>query len=52
MPITWPTLALAFAGTLVVYNIDRLRDLELDRNTAPLRNRLRYPKTGALCSLW
>ena len=37
MAITWPTLALAFAGTLVVYNIDRLRDLELDRTTAPLR---------------
>lgn len=30
--------ALAFCGTLVVYNLDRLRDLERDRTTAPLRS--------------
>jgi 4-hydroxybenzoate polyprenyltransferase len=28
---------LAFAGTLCVYNVDRLRDLERDRTTAPAR---------------
>ncbi len=29
--------ALAFAGTLLVYNLDRLRDLERDRASTPLR---------------
>jgi len=33
-----PTLALSFAGTLAIYNVDRLRDLERDRVTAPLRS--------------
>jgi 4-hydroxybenzoate polyprenyltransferase len=36
-----PTAAatgLAFAGTLVVYNVDRLRDLDRDRATAPQRS--------------
>ncbi len=34
-----PRLAgLAAAGTLVVYNVDRLRDLERDRLTSPLRS--------------
>jgi hypothetical protein len=34
-----PRLAgLAAAGTLVVYNVDRLRDLERDRLTAPVRS--------------
>ncbi len=31
-------LGLAFAGTLVVYNVDRLRDLDRDRATAPDRS--------------
>lgn len=31
------TLALAAAGTLVVYNVDRLRDTGSDRDTAPRR---------------
>lgn len=30
--------ALACAGTLVVYNVDRLRDLDRDRSTTPLRS--------------
>ncbi len=30
-------MGLVFAGTLVVYNVDRLRDLERDRASAPLR---------------
>lgn len=33
----WATVALAGAGTLVVYNVDRLRDVPADRKTAPLR---------------
>ena len=31
-------MALAVAGTLVVYNVDRLRDLDHDRKTAPARS--------------
>jgi len=31
-------IALAAAGTLVVYNVDRLRDLERDRSTSPQRS--------------
>jgi hypothetical protein len=33
----WESAALAASGTLVVYNIDRLRDLAADRATSPLR---------------
>jgi len=32
------TLGLAVCGTLVVYNVDRLRDLDRDRATTPLRS--------------
>src|SRR5512145_2462016 len=32
-----PVLGLAFAGTVVVYVIDRLRDLPRDRSSAPER---------------
>ena len=32
-------LGLAFAGTLAIYTTDRLRDLERDKITAPLRSR-------------
>ena len=40
MVVTPPIAAfgLAFAGTLVVYNVDRLRDLDRDRATAPDRS--------------
>jgi len=34
-----PELGLAFLGTLFVYNVDRLRDLERDRAESPLRSR-------------
>jgi len=34
-----PPVALALAGTWVVYNVDRLRDLERDRTAWPLRTR-------------
>lgn len=32
-----PVLGVAFAGTLLVYDVDRLRDLERDRATTPAR---------------
>ncbi len=34
----WAVWILAFAGTLVVYNVDRLRDLDRDRETTPIRS--------------
>jgi hypothetical protein len=34
----WITPALAAAGTLVVYNVDRLRDVRADRHSTPLRS--------------
>jgi len=34
----WDVIALAFTGALVVYPIDRLRDIERDRRRAPLRS--------------
>ncbi len=37
--IPWSSVGLAAAGTLVVYNVDRLRDVDRDRQTAPLRSR-------------
>jgi hypothetical protein len=36
--VTGAAVGLAFAGTLVVYNVDRLRDLDADRETAPDRS--------------
>lgn len=39
VPISTAAVALAFSGTLVVYNVDRLRDLDRDRITSPLRSR-------------
>ena len=38
IPLDPRLLGLAAAGTLVVYNVDRLRDLERDRLTAPARS--------------
>jgi len=35
---TVPVVGLAFCGTLVIYNVDRLRDLPRDRVTAPRRS--------------
>ncbi len=37
VPVDPRAVALAAAGTLVVYNIDRLRDVERDRSTSPRR---------------
>ena len=37
LPPDWIAAALAGSGTLVVYNIDRLRDVDADRATTPLR---------------
>lgn len=39
VPLSWTVIGLVFGGTLAVYNVDRLRDLERDRITAPLRTR-------------
>jgi hypothetical protein len=36
--LSLPAVGLAFAGTLVVYNVDRLRDVERDRETTPRRS--------------
>jgi hypothetical protein len=38
VPIAIPAVGLAFAGTLVVYNVDRLRDVDRDRATTPQRS--------------
>ena len=38
IPLDARLAGLAAAGTLVVYNVDRLRDLKRDRVTAPLRS--------------
>ena len=38
VPASIPAIGLAFAGTLVVYNVDRLRDIEPDRATTPQRS--------------
>ncbi len=48
VPLRTDALLLAFAGTLVVYNVDRLRDLERDRFTAPLRSAFVEHHRGAL----
>jgi hypothetical protein len=44
-------VTLAFGGTLAVYNIDRLRDLERDRVTAPLRSAFVEAHRSLLMSL-
>jgi hypothetical protein len=44
-------VALGASGTLVVYNIDRLRDLENDRLTAPRRSRFVAQHRDALTAL-
>lgn len=44
-------VALGASGTLVVYNIDRLRDLESDRLTAPRRSRFVARHRDALTAL-
>ena len=44
-------LGLAAAGTLVVYNIDRLRDVDRDRLTCPARTRFVERWRSALTAL-
>lgn len=39
VPPSWTVTGLVFGGTLAVYNVDRLRDVERDRATAPVRTR-------------
>lgn len=38
VPVAAPAVGLAFAGTLLVYTVDRLRDVERDRATTPRRS--------------
>lgn len=38
VPVPVPAVLLAIGGTLAVYNVDRLRDLERDHGTSPLRS--------------
>jgi 4-hydroxybenzoate polyprenyltransferase len=45
------TLAIAAAGTLFVYNVDRLRDVERDRATSPRRTAFVERWRGALVAL-
>lgn len=49
--ILWPALAVAACGTLVVYDVDRLRDLQRDRLTAPARSAFVARHTRALRAL-
>ncbi|MGH0028636.1 MAG: hypothetical protein ACQGVC_02510 [Myxococcota bacterium] len=44
-------VGLAFCGTLLVYNVDRLRDLARDRVTSPARSRFVEEHRGALLGL-
>jgi 4-hydroxybenzoate polyprenyltransferase len=44
-------VGLAFSGTLVVYNIDRIRDLDRDRRTAPDRSAFVAAHAGTLSLL-
>jgi 4-hydroxybenzoate polyprenyltransferase len=46
-----PVVALAFLGTLAVYAIDRLRDLDRDRVTAPLRSTFVEQHRNALIAI-
>jgi hypothetical protein len=51
VPVAAAAVGLAFAGTLVVYNVDRLRDLDADRTTAPDRSAFVAEHGGALALL-
>lgn len=44
-------VGLAVAGTLVVYNVDRIRDVERDARTAPARSRFVRERGGGLALL-
>ena len=45
------TLGVAFTGTLLVYNVDRLRDLERDRSTTPERSAFVSRHFTTLCGV-
>jgi 4-hydroxybenzoate polyprenyltransferase len=51
IPPAASAVGLAFTGTLVVYNIDRLRDLDRDRATSPDRSAFVERRAGALALL-
>lgn len=50
-PTPWGAMGLAATGTLVVYNIDRLRDLERDRASSPGRTAFVEQHRGGLVVL-
>jgi hypothetical protein len=51
VPAGFVPVGLAFTGTLVVYNVDRLRDLERDRKTSPRRTAFVAAHAGSLSLL-
>jgi hypothetical protein len=51
IPAAAPAVGLAFTGTLVIYNVDRLRDLERDRKISPLRSAFVERHRNALTGL-
>jgi hypothetical protein len=50
-PLDPALAAFGFCGTLIVYNVDRLRDLERDRLTSPSRSRFVERNRGRLVAL-
>lgn len=50
-PVDLRAVGLAAAGTLVVYNVDRLRDVERDRATSPRRTAFVERQRGRLVAL-
>jgi 1,4-dihydroxy-2-naphthoate octaprenyltransferase len=51
VPVSGAVIGLVFAGTLVVYNVDRLRDLERDRETSPRRTAFVARQASGLMAL-
>lgn len=51
IPVAAPAVGLAFTGTLVIYNVDRLRDLDRDRATSPQRSAFVAKQAGRLTLL-
>jgi stage V sporulation protein SpoVS len=51
IPIPWAAVGVALAGTVFVYNVDRLRDLPRDLDTAPERSAFVARNYGVLRGL-
>lgn len=50
-PLPWGAMGLAATGTLLVYNVDRLRDLARDQTSSPARSAFVQEHRGALLVL-